>query len=110
MLIGPVIQKGPIEEAEKQILFNRLREIMLERFRLVSHKVIEQIRERGYASIDIEQCQSGKCVNTILDFLGELEKRYQSRQYFQLEILRSGSTTMLSIKVDIRHINVGYWI
>ena len=87
-LMGPVTLVGPIEETEQQILFNLLREILLEKYRLISHKIIEKIKERGFANIEIENCRNSTCVNTILDFLEELEQRFQTREYFQLELTR----------------------
>jgi len=102
-VMGPLIMNGTLDEASQQILFDSLRENLLKRFMLVSHVVVDSIRERGFQSIDIENCRSSKCVNTILDFLDELEKRYQTRHFFQFSIRQTGSETHFSLKYsDLR--------
>ena len=97
-IMGPLITTGSVDETTQQILFDRLREHLLQRFMLVSHIIVDSIREKGFKSIDIENCRSSKCVNTILDFLDELEARYQTRFFFQLSIHQSGSETHFSLK------------
>ena len=102
-IMGPLITTGSVDETTQQILFDRLREHLLQRFMLVSHVIVDSIREKGFKSIDIENCRSSKCVNTILDFLDELEVRYQTRLFFQLSIQQSGPETHFSLKhTDLR--------
>ncbi len=102
-IMGPLITTGSVDETTQQILFDRLREHLLQRFMLVSHVIVDTIREKGFKSIDIENCRSSKCVNTILDFLDELEARYQTRLFFQLSIHQSGPETHFSLKhTDLR--------
>ena len=102
-IMGPLITTGSVDETTQQILFDRLREHLLQRFMLVSHVIVDSIREKGFKSIDIENCRSSKCVNTILDFLDELEARYQTRLFFQLSIHQSGPETHFSLKhTDLR--------
>lgn len=103
-VMGPLTLSGPFEFTEQQILFNRLRELLLERYRLVSHKITETIKDRGYSNLDIENCRSSDCVNTVLDFLEDLEKQFKTREYFQLEILRHRTSTRLILKrSDLRY-------
>ena len=97
-IMGPLITTGSVDETTQQILFDRLREHLLQRFMLVSHIIVDSIREKGFKSIDIENCRSSKCVNTILDFLDELEASYQTRLFFQLSIHQSGPETHFSLK------------
>ncbi len=97
-VMGPLTFHGEVESAEARQLFNRLRELLNQRYLLVSHKVIESIKDRGYDSIEVENCQTSKCIDTVLAFLAELEQKFDARDLFQLEIVRSGSRTQLILK------------
>lgn len=102
-IMGPILVKGYIGEAAQGILFDQLREVLLKYFTLVSHVIIDSIKERGYRSIDIENCRSSQCVNTILDFLAEIETKYNSRHFFQFSINQSDNETHFSLKYsDVR--------
>ena len=45
-IMGPLITTGSVDETTQQILFDRLREHLLQRFMLVSHVIVDSIRER----------------------------------------------------------------
>jgi len=99
-IIGPISVLGDITIPERQILFNRFREQINLGYQIVSHKVIELIDEQGFNSIDIEDCNSSKCVRKVLNFIKSIKKQFNADDLFILQLVQSKSETQLSLKLS----------
>ena len=97
-LVAPMSVLGKVSVPEQQILFNRLREKLNQRFHIVSHKVLVLIAEKGMRSIDIEDCTSSKCVKKILSFIRNLELQFKTDKMFMFQLVRRENVTQLSLK------------
>ena len=99
-IIGPLTVMGDIPIPERQILFNRFREQINLGYQIVSHKVLELIDEQGLTSIDIEDCNSSKCVRKVLNFTKNIKKQFDADDLFILQLVQSKSETQLSLKLS----------
>jgi len=99
-IIGPMSVLGNLSVAEQQILFNRFREQLNQRYHLVSHKVLELIAERGIKSIDIEDCTSSKCVREVLSFTKNLYHQFKTDELFLFQLVRNETETQMSLKLS----------
>lgn len=97
-LVAPMSVLGKVSVPEQQILFNRLREKLNQRFHIVSHKVLVLIAEKGMRSIDIEDCTSSKCVKKVLSFIRNLELQFKTDKMFMFQLVRRENVTQLSLK------------
>jgi len=97
-LVAPMSVLGKVSVPEQQILFNRLREKLNQRFHIVSHKVLVLIAEKGMRSIDIEDCTSSKCVRKVLSFIRNLELQFKTDKMFMFQLVRRENVTQLSLK------------
>ena len=97
-LVAPMRVLGKVSVPEQQILFNRLREKLNQRFHIVSHKVLVLIAEKGMRSIDIEDCTSSKCVKKVLSFIRNLELQFKTDKMFMFQLVRRENVTQLSLK------------
>jgi len=97
-LVAPMSVLGKVSVPEQQILFNRLREKLNQRFHIVSHKVLVLIAEKGIRSIDIEDCTSSKCVRKVLSFIRNLELQFKTDKIFMFQLVRRENVTQLSLK------------
>ena len=52
-IMGPLIRTGSVDETTQQILFDRLREHLLQRFMLVSHIIVDSIRAVSYTHLTL---------------------------------------------------------
>tara|TARA_B100002003_G_scaffold190326_1_gene179246 strand:- start:382 stop:1257 length:876 start_codon:yes stop_codon:yes gene_type:complete len=91
---------GNLSVPEQQILFNRFREQLNQRYHLVSHKVLELIAERGIKSIDIEDCTSSKCVREVLSFTKNLHHQFKTDELFLFQLVRNETETQMSLKLS----------
>jgi len=96
--VAPMSVLGKVSVPEQQILFNRLREKLNQRFHIVSHKVLVLIAEKGMRSIDIEDCTSSKCVKKVLSFIRNLELQFKTDKMFMFQLVRRENVTQLSLK------------
>ncbi len=96
--VAPMSVLGKVSVPEQQILFNRLREKLNQRFHIVSHKVLVLIAEKGMRSIDIEDCTSSKCVRKVLSFIRNLELQFKTDKMFMFQLVRRENVTQLSLK------------
>jgi len=96
--VAPMSVLGKVSVPEQQILFNRLREKLNQRFHIVSHKVLVLIAEKGMRSIDIEDCTSSKCVKKVLSFIRNLELQFKTDKMFMFQLVRRKNVTQLSLK------------
>tara|TARA_B100001013_G_scaffold191324_1_gene115514 strand:- start:1420 stop:2430 length:1011 start_codon:yes stop_codon:yes gene_type:complete len=99
-IIGPMSVLGNLSVPEQQILFNRFREQLNQRYHLVSHKVLELIAERGIKSIDIEDCTSSKCVREVLSFTKNLHHQFKTDELFLFQLVRNETETQMSLKLS----------
>ena len=99
-IIGPMSVLGNLSVPEQQILFNRFREQLNQRYHLVSHKVLELIAERGIKSIDIEDCTSSKCVREVLSFTKNLHHQFKTDELFLFQLVRNETGTQMSLKLS----------
>ena len=99
-IIGPMSVLGNLSVSEQQILFNRFREQLNQRYHLVSHKVLELIAERGIKSIDIEDCTSSKCVREVLSFTKNLHHQFKTDELFLFQLVRNETETQMSLKLS----------
>ena len=99
-IIGPMSVLGNLSVPEQQILFNRFREQLNQRYHLVSHKVLELIAERGIKSIDIEDCTSSKCVREVLSFTKNLYHQFKTDKLFLFQLVRNETETQMSLKLS----------
>ena len=99
-IIGPMSVLGNLSVPEQQILFNRFREQLNQRYHLVSHKVLELIAERGIKSIDIEDCTSSKCVREVLSFTKNLHHQFKTNELFLFQLVRNETETQMSLKLS----------
>ena len=99
-IIGPMSVLGNLSVTEQQILFNRFREQLNQRYHLVSHKVLELITERGIKSIDIEDCTSSKCVREVLSFTKNLHHQFKTDELFLFQLVRNETETQMSLKLS----------
>ena len=99
-IIGPMSVLGNLSVPEQQILFNRFREQLNQRYHLVSHKVVELIAERGIKSIDIEDCTSSKCVREVLSFTKNLHHQFKTDELFLFQLVRNETETQMSLKLS----------
>ena len=99
-IIGPMSVFGNLSVPEQQILFNRFREQLNQRYHLVSHKVLELIAERGIKSIDIEDCTSSKCVREVLSFTKNLHHQFKTDELFLFQLVRNETETQMSLKLS----------
>jgi TonB family protein len=97
-LVAPMSVLGKVSVPEQQILFNRLREKLNQRFHIVSHKVLVLIAAKGMRSIDIEDCTSSKCVKKVLSFIRNLELQFKTDKMFMFQLVRRKNVTQLSLK------------
>lgn len=97
-LVAPMSVLGKVSVPEQQILFNRLREKLNQRFHIVSHKVLVLIAEKGMRNIDIEDCTSSKCVRKVLSFIRNLELQFKTDKIFMFQLVRRENVTQLSLK------------
>ena len=97
-LVAPMSVLGKVSVPEQQILFNRLREKLNQRFHIVSHKVLVLIAEKGMRSIDIEDCTSSKCVKKVLSFIRNLELQFKTDKMFMFQLVRRENVTQMSLK------------
>jgi len=97
-LVAPMSVLGKVSVPEQQILFNRLREKLNQRFQIVSHKVLVLIAEKGMRSIDIEDCTSSKCVKKVLSFIRNLELQFKTDKMFMFQLVRRENVTQLRLK------------
>jgi len=97
-LVAPMSVLGKVSVPEQQILFNRLREKLNQRFHIVSHKVLVLIAEKGMRNIDIEDCTSSKCVKKVLSFIRNLELQFKTDKMFMFQLARRENVTQLSLK------------
>ncbi len=97
-LVAPMSVLGKVSVPEQQILFNRLREKLNQRFHIVSHKVLVLIAEKGMRSIDIEDCTNSKCVKKVLSFIRNLELQFKTDKMFMFQLVRRENVTQLSLK------------
>jgi len=97
-LVAPMSVLGKVSVPEQQILFNRLREKLNQRFHIVSHKVLVLIAEKGMRSIDIEDCTSSTCVKKILSFIRNLKLQFKTDKMFMFQLVRRDNVTQLSLK------------
>ena len=99
-IIGPMSVLGVLSVQEQQILFNRFREQLNQRYHLVSHKVLELIEERGIKSIDIEDCTNSKCVREILSFINNFHQQFKTDKLFLFQVVRDKTETQMSLKLS----------
>ena len=99
-ILGPMSVLGNLSVPEQQILFNRFREQLNQRYHLVSHKVLELITERGIKSIDIEDCTSSKCVREVLSFTKNLHHQFKTDELFLFQLVRNETETQMSLKLS----------
>ena len=99
-IIGPMSVLGNLSVPEQQILFNRFREQLNQRYHLVSHKVLELIAERGIKSIDIEDCTSSKCVREVLSFTKNLHHQFKTDELFLFQLVSNETETQMSLKLS----------
>ena len=99
-IIGPMSVLGNLSVPEQQILFNRFREQLNQRYHLVSHKVLELIAERGIKSIDIEDCTSSKCIREVLSFTKNLHHQFKTDELFLFQLVRNETETQMSLKLS----------
>ena len=99
-ILGPMSVLGNLSVPEQQILFNRFREQLNQRYHLVSHKVLELIAERGIKSIDIEDCTSSKCVREVLSFTKNLHHQFKTDELFLFQLVRNETETQMSLKLS----------
>ena len=99
-IIGPMSVLGNLSVPEQQILFNRFREQLNQRYHLVSHKVLELIAERGIKSVDIEDCTSSKCVREVLSFTKNLHHQFKTDELFLFQLVRNETETQMSLKLS----------
>ena len=99
-IIGPMSVLGNLSVPEQQILFNRFREQLNQRYHLVSHKVLELIAERGIKSIDIEDCTSSKCVREVLSFTKNLHHQFKTDELFLFQLVHNETKTQMSLKLS----------
>ncbi len=99
-IISPMSVLGNLSVPEQQILFNRFREQLNQRYHLVSHKVLELIAERGIKSIDIEDCTSSKCVREVLSFTKNLHHQFKTDELFLFQLVRNETETQMSLKLS----------
>ena len=99
-IISPMSVLGNLSVPEQQILFNRFREQLNQRYHLVSHKVLELIAERGIKSIDIEDCTSSKCVREVLSFIKNLHHQFKTDELFLFQLVRNETETQMSLKLS----------
>ena len=97
-LVAPMSVLGKVSVTEQQILFNRLREKLNQRYHIVSHKVLVLIAEKGMRSIDIEDCTSSKCVKKVLSFIRNLELQFKTDKMFMFQLVRRENVTQLILK------------
>ena len=97
-LVAPMTVLGKVSVPEQQILFNRLREKLNQHFHIVSHKVLALIAEKGLKSIDIEDCNSSKCVKKVLSIIRNLELQFKTDKMFMFQLVRRENVTQMSLK------------
>lgn len=99
VVIGPISVLGEFAVPEQQILFNRFREQLNQRYSLVSHKVLEMIAEHGLSSIDIEDCRDSECVRKVQNFISSLRQQFKTDELFLFGLVKSETETQLSLKL-----------
>ena len=88
-LINKLVTLGPIEEVQKQIVFNHLQAKLSERFELVSQRRFEEAQNKAFQELDYDQCTEENCIRFIQDTL-------QVESFFSLQLLQEKQITQLT--------------
>ena len=80
-LINKLVTLGPIEEVQKQIVFNHLQAVLSEKFELVSQRRFDEAQNMAFEELDYDQCTEENCIRFIQDTL-------QVESFFSLQLYR----------------------
>ena len=89
-LINRLVTLGPIEEVQKQIVFNHLQAVLSEKFELVSQRRFEEAQNKAFEELDYDQCTEENCIRFIQDTL-------QVESFFSLQLLQENKITQLTL-------------
>ena len=89
-LINKLVTLGPIEEVQKQIVFNHLQAVLSERFELVSQRRFDEAQNKAFEELDYDQCTEENCIRFIQDTL-------QVESFFSLQLLQENKITQLTL-------------
>ena len=81
-LINKLVTLGPIEEVQKQIVFNHLQAVLSEKFELVSQRRFDEAQNMAFEELDYDQCTEENCIRFIQDTL-------QVESFFSLQLLEA---------------------
>ena len=91
-LINKLVTLGPIEEVQKQIVFNHLQAVLSEKFELVSQRRFEEAQNKAFEELDYDQCTEENCIRFIQDTL-------QVESFFSLQLLQEKEITQLTLQM-----------
>ncbi len=89
-LINKLVTLGPIEEVQKQIVFNHLQAVLSEKFELVSQRRFDEAQNMAFEELDYDQCTEENCIRFIQDTL-------QVESFFSLQLLEENKITQLTL-------------
>ena len=89
-LINRLVTLGPIEEVQKQIVFNHLQAVLSEKFELVSQRRFEEAQNKAFEELDYDQCTEENCIRFIQDTL-------QVESFFSIQLLQENKITQLTL-------------
>ncbi|MGK5091100.1 tetratricopeptide repeat protein [Deltaproteobacteria bacterium TL4] len=88
--VSPVTSIGSISDAQKQIVFNRLLELLSTQYNLVSQSQFQKAQEAVFEQLEFEECTEEICIRKIQEIL-------QVENLFTLQMIREGQDTQLSL-------------